>query len=259
MLDQQPQLIAPLGPEAGLPQVLAQTDGSRVPLDENSPNAADNPRQKRLICSEAPLSLAHEIGSVARRFAATMASAQEAGAVWLDCVKRAGAGAQTQIHGVGDGAAWIIEQAEQRFGQQGSYLIDFYHVSAYLAAAGAVIAGQKAMDGPRSGACTCWATPTHVNSTRHCPDIDHRDHQTARGCTPRFDGHSAAAARRTARRNLASRLLPQGLRRRARFYLFLLAAALLRLPLALPLALASWPWSAAPVSSVTRNLRSVWL
>lgn len=62
------------------------------------------------------------------RLAATMAAAQQAGAVWLDCVKRTGAGAQTQIHFVGDGAAWIIEQAQQRFGEQGRYLLDFYHV-----------------------------------------------------------------------------------------------------------------------------------
>jgi hypothetical protein len=142
--DQQQQLLAQLGPEAGLPQLLTQTDGSMVPLVESAPKAADKRKQKRLFWGEARLSLAREVGSVTPRFAATMAEAQQAGAVWLDCVKRAGAGAQTQIHCVGDGAAWIIEQAAQRFGEQGSYLIDFYHVSEYLAAAGAVIAGPKA-------------------------------------------------------------------------------------------------------------------
>jgi hypothetical protein len=144
LLDQQQQLIAQLGPEAGLPQVLAQTDGSMVPLVESAAKAADQRKQKRLFWGEARLSLARAVGSVTPRFAATMAAAPQAGAVWLDCVKRAGAGAQTQIHCVGDGAAWIIEQAQQRFGEQGSYLIDFYHVSEYLAAAGAVIAGAKA-------------------------------------------------------------------------------------------------------------------
>jgi Uncharacterised protein family (UPF0236) len=144
LLDQQQQLIEQLGPEAGLPQVLAQTDGSMVPLVESPPKAADKRKQKRLFWGEARLSLAREVGTVTPRFAATMAEAQQAGAVWLDCVKRAGAGAQTQIHCVGDGAAWIIEQAQQRFGEQGSYLIDFYHVSEYLAAAGAVIVGAKA-------------------------------------------------------------------------------------------------------------------
>jgi hypothetical protein len=144
LLAQQQQLIAQLGPEAGLPQLLTETDGSMVPLVESSPKAADKRKQKRLFWGEARLSLAREVGSVTPRFAATMAAAQQAGAVWLDCVKRAGAGAQTRIHCVGDGAAWIIEQAEQHFGKQGSYLIDFYHVSEYLAAAGAVIAGPQA-------------------------------------------------------------------------------------------------------------------
>ena len=59
-------------------------------------------------------------------------------------MKRAGAGVKTKIHCEGDGAGWIIEQARERFKEQGSYLIDFYHVSKYLAAAGVVIAGKKA-------------------------------------------------------------------------------------------------------------------
>jgi len=142
--DQQQQLIAQLGPEAGLPQLVTETDGSMVPLVESSGKATDRRKHKGLFWGEARLSVAREVGSVTPRFAATMAEAEEAGAVWLDCVKRAGAGAQTQIHCVGDGAAWIIEQARQRFGQQGRYLIDFYHVSEYLAAAAAAIGGPKA-------------------------------------------------------------------------------------------------------------------
>jgi hypothetical protein len=144
LLTQQQQRLTQLGPEAGLPQLLTETDGSMVPLVESSEKAIDRRKGKRLFWGEARLSLAREVGSVTPRFAATMAEAQEAGAVWLDCVKRAGAGARTRIHCVGDGAAWIIEQAQQRFGEQGGYLIDFYHVSEYLAAAGGVIAGTKA-------------------------------------------------------------------------------------------------------------------
>ena len=54
---------------------------------------------------------------------------------------QAGAGSQTKIHGVGDGAVWIIEQMEAQFGSQAQYLIDFCHVCDYLAAAAEVIAG----------------------------------------------------------------------------------------------------------------------
>jgi hypothetical protein len=144
LLEQQQQLLASLGPEAGLPQMVTQTDGSMVPLVESAETAGDRRKQKRLLWGEARLSLAREGGSVTPRFAATMAEAEQAGAVWLDCVKRAGAGVESKIHCVGDAAPWIIEQARQRFKEQGGYLIDFYHVSQYLAGAGAVIAGSKA-------------------------------------------------------------------------------------------------------------------
>lgn len=144
LLEQQQQLITQLGPEAGLEQLLTQTDGSMVPLVENSQKASDKRKNKSLVWGEARLSLARDVNSVVPRLAATMEEAQQAGAVWLDCVKRAGGGAKTKIHCVGDAAPWIIEQARQRFGGQASYLIDFYHVSEYLAAAAEVIAGQKA-------------------------------------------------------------------------------------------------------------------
>lgn len=72
-----------------------------------------------------------------------MGPAEQAGAVWLDCVIRAGAGAQTHLHGVGDGALWIAAQSEERFGEQASYLCDFYHVSEYLAAAAVPLFGSQ--------------------------------------------------------------------------------------------------------------------
>jgi hypothetical protein len=144
LLDQQQQLITQLGPEAGLEQLVTQMDGSMVPLVESSRKSADKRKNKSLLWGEARLSLARDMNSVTPRLAATMQEAQQAGAVWLDCVKRAGAGAKTKIHCVGDAAPWIIEQARQRFGEQASYLIDFYHVSEYLAAAATVLAGQKA-------------------------------------------------------------------------------------------------------------------
>ena len=144
LLEQQQQLITELGPEAGLPQLITQTDGCMVPLVENSRKGSDKRKNKSLLWGEARLSLARDMNSIKPRFAATMEEAQQAGAVWLDCVKRAGAGVRTKIHCVGDAAPWILEQWRQRFKEQSSYLIDFYHVSEYLAAAAEVVAGKKA-------------------------------------------------------------------------------------------------------------------
>jgi hypothetical protein len=45
----------------------------------------------------------------------------------------AGFGKQTHLHAVGDGATWIANQVDAKFGTQGSYLVDFYPVCEYLA------------------------------------------------------------------------------------------------------------------------------
>ena len=46
-----------------------------------------------------------------------------------------GFGIKTQLHAVSDGAFWIMDQVTTKFGAQASYLVDFYHVCEYLAAA----------------------------------------------------------------------------------------------------------------------------
>jgi hypothetical protein len=50
----------------------------------------------------------------------------------LACAVRAGFGADSRVHAVGDGAPWIAAQVEERFGDQGAYLVDFFHLCEYL-------------------------------------------------------------------------------------------------------------------------------
>ncbi len=141
---QEADLIGQLGPEAGWDWLITEADGSLVPIVRNDAASgaanADRRKRKELIWREARLCLAHEPGQVTARYAATLGDVEATGGRWLDCVARAGAGAKTRIHCVGDGAAWIGLQAERSFGAQGSYLVDFYHVSEYLSAAAASIA-----------------------------------------------------------------------------------------------------------------------
>ena len=73
-----------------------------------------------------------------------MGSAGLAGALWRQTAQAAGLGARPQVHGVGDGAEWITSQFTEQFADQGKYLVDFWHVSEYLAAAARVIAPQTA-------------------------------------------------------------------------------------------------------------------
>ena len=48
---------------------------------------------------------------------------------------KAGFGTQTHLHAVGDGAPWIAAFVTDKFGSQGNYLLDFYHLCEYLGAA----------------------------------------------------------------------------------------------------------------------------
>ncbi len=132
----------------GVPRLIAEMDGSMVPVVETAePGAGEAPIDRRktrtLSWMEARLSLAHAPGSVTPVFGATLGSVEEAGERLLVCALEAGAGSQTKIHGLGDGAPWILEQMDLQFGSQADYLVDFYHLCDYLSAAAEVIAGKE--------------------------------------------------------------------------------------------------------------------
>ena len=124
------------GPTPGCAQQIGELDGSMVPIVTSDTAAEDKRKQKTLHWQEARLALVHAHGSVTPKFAATFGSrVEESGQALLSCARAAGFGTNTQLHGVGDGALWIAEQFATTFGPQASYLVDFYHVCDYLAAA----------------------------------------------------------------------------------------------------------------------------
>lgn len=137
------QLEAGPGAEA----VIAELDGSLVPIVVTKQEGSDRRRAKELKWEDARLALARAVASVTPQYGATMGSVEEAGEVLADCVRRAGARQQTPLHCLGDGAAWIAQQVEKQFGEQANYLLDFYHVSEYVAAAAPVVA---------PGQTDCW-------------------------------------------------------------------------------------------------------
>jgi len=130
-------------PPAGHAQMIGQLDGGMVPV-VTTRAAADRRKTRQVAWQEARLALAHAQGSVSPRFAATLGEVRQAGAGLLECVARSGGGQASAVHCLGDGASWISAQVAQQFGAQGSYLVDFYHVSEYLAAAALAIAGAQA-------------------------------------------------------------------------------------------------------------------
>jgi hypothetical protein len=128
------------GGVAGVPVLIAEIDGSMLPVVETAePGAPDRRKTREVSWKEARLALAHAPGSVTPIFGATLGSAEEAGERLAVCALQAGAGSQTKIHGVGDGAVWITEQMEAQFGVPANYWVDFPHVCEYLSAAAEVI------------------------------------------------------------------------------------------------------------------------
>lgn len=127
-------------PEIGAEIIIAETDGSMIPIVTIAPKASDEEssdgrKRRQLSWKEGRLSLAHKLGCVHPVFNATMGSTEEAGNQLLDCAIRAGCGENSKVHCVGDGAKWINDQIRRLFSDRGSYLIDFIHLCEYLAPA----------------------------------------------------------------------------------------------------------------------------
>ena len=147
--------LAPATPDQPADILITETDGSMIPLVENDPPPTASPtatappldrrRSKKLVWKELRLCAAQAAGRAHARYAATLGSVLEAGLAWEQVAGRAGLTAHSRVHGVGDGAPWIAEQFALRFGAQGRYLVDFYHVSDYLAAAAPRCGGADAV------------------------------------------------------------------------------------------------------------------
>jgi hypothetical protein len=126
-------------------EIVAQTDGGMIPIVEPDASQKDKRKGKTLSWREAKICLAHAKGSQTPVYDGTIEGGVEtAGRKLFACAVRAGFGATSHVHAIGDGAPWIVGQVEEHFGAQGSYLIDFYHVCEYLSAAAKAIAKDAA-------------------------------------------------------------------------------------------------------------------
>jgi hypothetical protein len=126
-------------------QIIAQMDGGMVPIVEPDVEQKDQRKGKKLLWREAKISLAHAKGNCTPVYGGGIEGGVEAaGRRLFACAVRAGFGADSHVHAVGDGAPWIVGQIDELFGEQGSYLIDFYHVCEYLSAAAKTIAPDAA-------------------------------------------------------------------------------------------------------------------
>lgn len=129
---------------AGVAELVAEIDGTLLPVVEVGAAQGDKRRQRACKWQEARLCLAGPARAWRRRYAATMGSVECAGRHWKACVAAAGGGQNTHLHCVGDGARWIVAQVAEQFGGRATFLVDFYHLSEYLGAAARAIAERGA-------------------------------------------------------------------------------------------------------------------
>jgi Uncharacterised protein family (UPF0236) len=119
--------------------LIGELDGTMIPIVLFEPNEnADKRKWRKTSWKEARLSVAREKGALTKVFFATLGSTERAGELLRRCAKRLGWADRTKIHCIGDGARWIYEQVERVFGIQSNYLIDFFHLSEYLAEASTI-------------------------------------------------------------------------------------------------------------------------
>lgn len=146
MLQEEPD--SELGKQ-GARLVIAGMDGSMVPIvsiktDEKGREIkGDKRKHRKLEWKEARLCVARDPRSVSGHYRATMGDVEQTGLQLVGCVAEAGGGKSTKLHCVADGAPWIVAQVEERFGDQANFLVDFYHVSEYLAAASELLGEGK--------------------------------------------------------------------------------------------------------------------
>jgi hypothetical protein len=132
-LYQQQSKAHPAEETSGVMAQVGQADGCMIPIMTPSDKSEDKRKEKTLSWKEARLVLVHEQNNVTPKFAALFkGSTDDVGKAMKRCADKAGFGSHTHFHGVGDGAPWIAKQVNDKFGLQGSYLIDFYHACEYL-------------------------------------------------------------------------------------------------------------------------------
>lgn len=118
-------------PDQGEPTLIAEADGSLIRTVESGSRTGPRPR----AWSEIRLAAVQPLGQKDCVYGVSFDSPEDLGRRWGNCAKQAGRGLNSYVHCLGDGAVWIERQQREVFGEQSGYLVDFYHVCEYLAAA----------------------------------------------------------------------------------------------------------------------------
>jgi hypothetical protein len=132
-------------PKRSVETLITEMDGTMLPIVTTKTGPGlDGRKGKELSWREARLCLARDWEAVDAVYGATFGTVQIAGLLWRQVVEAAGLGPKSRVHGLGDGATWIVNTFQEQFGTgpdaSATYTVDFHHVSDYLAAAAQVVA-----------------------------------------------------------------------------------------------------------------------
>jgi hypothetical protein len=135
-------------PKRPVQTLITEMDGTMLPIVETKTGTGrDGRKGKELSWREARLCLARPLDVVDGVYGATFGTVQIAGLLWHQVAEGAGLGPPTRVHGLGDGATWIVNSFQEQFGtsqdSRATYTVDFHHVSDYLAAAAQVVAPER--------------------------------------------------------------------------------------------------------------------
>lgn len=124
-------------------QLIAESDGSMVPVIEIREGTGDCRKRKELSWKEYRLTALQKAGKVDWLYTVAYGSVDAVGDGLTILAKRAGFNETTKVHGLGDGAIWVREQMERVFGCQMEFTIDFFHLCDYLSAAADIFCEKK--------------------------------------------------------------------------------------------------------------------
>jgi hypothetical protein len=124
-------------PTSEVATIITQVDGGMIPtVKQKDPLFTGDQRKNRSYeWREARLALAYAKGKVDPIYSARVDTPDKIGDMVEATVNRVGRGNETKIHCVGDGAPWIAEQIDNKFGADAYYMLDFFHAFQYVSAA----------------------------------------------------------------------------------------------------------------------------
>jgi len=112
--------------------IIAETDGSFVPIIAFKPGYGDKRKRRFKEHKEVRLCAAQAQGNTTNHYSnGGFGDVERTGNAMAQSALRAGWSSRSDVHCVGDGAPWIVNQVEKQFGKN-RYLLDFYHLCQYL-------------------------------------------------------------------------------------------------------------------------------